>query len=118
MGDRKLRLNDDQRHRLAAKGKRIGRRAPKSIATIVTPDTIMRWHRSLIALKWTHDTKRIVRPGLMKKVAALIVRVATENSSWGYCRIQGELKGVGHRVAKTTVSNIHCSKYGFPGKCH
>jgi putative transposase len=52
-------------------------------------DTLMRWRRWLIALKWTYKKKRVGRPGLTKKIAALIVRMARENSTWGYCRIQG-----------------------------
>jgi transposase InsO family protein len=103
---RVLRLTDDQRRRLAAKGKRIGRQALNRVATIVTPDTIMRWHRKLIALKWTFETKRMGRPGLMKAIKELIIRMATENSGWGYCRIRGELKSVGHRVARTTIANV------------
>ena len=106
MCGRRLRLNDDQRRRLAAKGKRIGRRALNRVATIVTPDTIMRWHHRLIALKWTHASKRTGRPGLMKRIAALIVRIAIENPGWGYRRIQGELKGVGHEVGSTTIANV------------
>jgi len=106
MGGRRLRLNDDQRRRLAAKGKRIGRQVLNRIATIVTPDTIMLWHRKLIAAKWTFQAKRVGRPGLMKAIKALIVRMARENSCWGYCRIQGELKGLGHRVASTTIANV------------
>lgn len=106
LGGRRLRLNDDQRRRLAAKGKRIGRKALDAVATIVTPDTILRWHRRLIAAKWTYQSKRVGRPGLMKEIRELIVRFATDNSSWGYCRIQGELKGVGHRVATTTIANV------------
>jgi putative transposase len=103
---RRLRLTDDQRRRLAAKGKRIGRLALNRVATIVTPDTIMRWHRRLIAAKWTYKTERVGRPGLMMKIKSLIVRMATDNPSWGYCRIQGELKSVGHRVASTTVAKV------------
>ncbi len=61
---RKLRLTDDQRRRLAAKAKRLGRQVLDKVATIVTPDTIMRWYRRLIALKWTYEAKRIGRPGL------------------------------------------------------
>ena len=67
----------------------------------------MRWHRKLIALKWTFESRtRVERPGLMKMIKALIVRMATENSTWGYCRIQGELKELGHRVASTTIANV------------
>ena len=81
-GRRRLRLTDDQRRRLAAKGKVLGRRLLHRIATIVTPDTIMRLHRSLIAAKWTHPAKRRVgRPGIMKAIRELIVRMATDNSS-------------------------------------
>ncbi len=106
LGDRRLRLNDDQRRRLAAKAKRLGRQVLNRVATIVTPDTLMRWHRKLIALKWTYKTKRVGRPGLMKQIKALIVRMALENATWGNCRIQGELKEVGHRVCSTTISNV------------
>jgi hypothetical protein len=103
---RRLRLNDDQRRRLAVKAKRLGRQTLTRVATIVTPDTLMRWHRRLIALKWTYEAKRVGRPGLMKAIAGLIVRMAQENSNWGYCRIQGELKGLGHRVAPSTIAKV------------
>jgi hypothetical protein len=83
---RKLRLTDDQRRRLAAKAKRLGRQSLNRVATIVTPDTLMRWHRRLIALKWTYEAKRVGRPGLMKAIAGLVVRMAQENSNWGYWR--------------------------------
>ena len=59
---RRLRVTDDQRRRLAAKGKVLGRRLLAKVATIVTPDTIMRWHRRLIAAKWTYATKRVAAP--------------------------------------------------------
>jgi putative transposase len=100
------RLNDDQRRRLAAKAKLLGRRALDAVATIVTPDTLIRWHTRLIAAKWTFVVNRVGRPGLMKAIKALIVRFAFENPSWGYCRIQGELKDVGHQVASTTIANV------------
>ena len=107
MKGRRLRLTDDQRRRLAVKAKLLGRRALNQVATIVTPDTLMRRHRRLIALKWTYDAKnRVGRPGLMKRIKELIVRMALENSSWGSCRIQGELKAVGHTAASTTVANV------------
>ena len=63
---RKLRLTDDQRRRLAAKGKQLGRRLRNRVATIVTPDTIMRWHRRLIALEWSYEESAPGRRGIMK----------------------------------------------------
>jgi putative transposase len=86
---RRVRLTDDQRRRLAAKGQRLGRRVLKQVATIVTPDTILRWHRRLIAEKWTFAPKRPGRPGIMKELSSLILRMATDNPAWGYTRIQG-----------------------------
>lgn len=103
---RRLRLTDDQRRRLAAKRKRIGRRLLMRFATIVTPDTILKWHRRLIAAKWTYTSNRVGRPGVMKLIRELVVRFATENSSWGYCRIEGALKNLGHRVAPSTIAKI------------
>jgi putative transposase len=104
-GKKRLHLTDDQRRRLAAKGKPLGRRLLDKVATIVTSDTILRWHRRLIAEHHTYPHKnRVGRPGLMKAIRELIVRMATENAGWGYLRIRGELKKVGHRVAKTTIA--------------
>jgi transposase InsO family protein len=78
LGGRRLRLTDDQRRRLAAKGSPLGRRLFARVATIVTPDTIRRWHRRLIAAKWAHADRRPGRPGLMKEIRALIVRMAED----------------------------------------
>jgi putative transposase len=103
---RRLRLTDDQRRRLAAKGRRLGRRVLRQVATIVTPDTILRWHRQLIARKWTFEPKRPGRPGIMHQISSLIVRMATENPGWGYTRIQGALKNLGHEVARSTVAKV------------
>jgi putative transposase len=79
---RRLRLTDDQRRRLAAKGRRLGRRVLRQVATIVTPDTILRWHRQLIARKWTFTSKRPGRPGIMQEISSLILRMARENPGW------------------------------------
>ena len=103
---RRLRLTDDQRRRLAAKGRRLGRRVLRQVATIVTPDTILRWHRQLIARKWTFTPKRPGRPGIMQEISSLILRMATENPAWGYTRIQGALKNLGHGVARSTVAKV------------
>ena len=78
----------------------------RQVATIVTPDTILRWHRQLIARKWTFTPNRPGRPGIMKKISPLILRMATENSAWGYTWIQGALKNLGHSVARSTVAKV------------
>jgi len=109
----RLPLTDDQRRRLAAKGHRLGRGLLGRVATIVTPDTILRWHRRLIAEKWTYVRKRPGRPGTMKTLAALIVRMATENPTWGYSRIQGALKNLDHRVARSTIARV-LNEQGIP----
>ncbi|MFT4516196.1 MAG: putative transposase, partial [Planctomycetota bacterium] len=105
LGNRRLRLTDDQRRRLAAKAKPLGRRPLDKVATIVTPATILRWQRKLIAAHHTYAHRtRVGRPGLMKAIRQLIVRMATDNAKWGFLRIQGEMKKVGHTVARTTIA--------------
>src|SRR4030095_7048596 len=88
MKGRRLRLTDDQRRRLAAKGRRLGRRVLRQRAHIVTPATILRWHRQLIARKWTFTPNRPGRPGILREMSALILRMATDNSGGGYTRMR------------------------------
>ena len=64
LGGRRLRLTDAQRRRLAVNGHRLGRQGLRAVATLVTPDTILRWHRQLIARKWTRERRRVGRPGV------------------------------------------------------
>lgn len=78
----------------------------REVATLVTPDTILRWHRELIARKWTYARRRPGRPAVLDEIRRLVVRMATENPRWGYTRIQGALKNVGHRVARSTIASI------------
>ncbi len=89
---RRVRLTDQQRRRLAVLGHSVGRRALRHIATLVTPDTILRWHRELVAQKWTCGKRRPGRPGVHKEIRALVVRMASDNPGWGYTRIQGALR--------------------------
>ena len=105
-GGKRLRFTDDQRRRLAAKGRPLGLKALRQIATIVTPETILAWHRRLIAAKWTYPRRRTGRPGVMREIRGLIVRMAEENPSWGYARIQGALKHLDHRVARSTIAKV------------
>jgi hypothetical protein len=110
---RRLRLDDDERRRLATIGHRLGRRMLAEIATIVTPDTILRRHRELIARKWTYAASRAGRPGVQAEIRRLAVRMANENPSWGYTRIQGALKNLGHRAARSTIAKI-LKEQGIP----
>ena len=72
---------------------------------LVTPGTVLRWHRRLIRKKWTY-TNRTGRPPVSTEIAALIERLATENASWGYQRIQGELLKLGHRAGASTIRRV------------
>ena len=107
VGTRRLRFDDNQRRRLAVRAKALGGRALAQVATIVTPETLLRWHRQLIAEKYDGSARRLPgRPGTASELAALVVRMATENRDWGYRRIQGALSNLGHAVARGTISNI------------
>jgi hypothetical protein len=106
-GRLRLRLTDDQRRRLAVKAKVLGRRRLAEIAGIVTPDTILRWYRRLVAKKYDGSTtRRPGRPSTKPDTAALVVRMASENPTWGYTRIRGGLKSLGHDVARNTIKAI------------
>ncbi len=105
LGAKKIRLTDTQRRRLAAKSWEIGRRLLGQYATIVTPDTLLRWHRKLIAQKWANKAGK-GRPGVMKKIEDLVVQMVKDKPSWGYRRIQGALKNLRHVVVHNTVKRI------------
>ena len=88
---RRIRLTDDQRRRLAAKGKKIGRRLLMQMATIVTPDTVLRWHRMLIRAKWTFPAKRVGRPGLKIHYVLFMIDLDTRHVHLaGITRVSGE----------------------------
>jgi transposase InsO family protein len=104
---RRLRFTDDQRRRLAAKARTLGRRALQEIATIVTPDTLQAWHRALIATQYDGSTRRGPgRPPVISEIRSLIVRMATENRGWGYTRIQGALANLNHEVSRGTIATV------------
>src|SRR5262245_40415223 len=106
LGSRRARLTDAQRRRLASRGHALGRSVLAQVTTLVTPDTILRWHRQLIARKWTTTRRGVGRPSVLTEIRQLTVRMARENPTWGYRRIQGALTNLGHRVARSTVASI------------
>jgi transposase InsO family protein len=97
-------LTQADRALLAAFSRVLPRRAWASF--FVTPATLLRWHRELVARRWTCPRRRLGRPRTMAEIRQLVVRLAGENPEWGYRRIQGELVGLGIRVAASTVWGI------------
>ena len=110
----RLRLTDPERSTLAEIGKRLGRKALRRVARAAQPDTILAWYRRLIAQKFDGSSHRSYpgRPRLGREVSELIVRMARENSGWGYDRIVGALANLGHVVSDQTVGNI-LRRYGI-----
>ena len=100
LGGGRILLNDDQRRRLAVKRTILGRQRLLEIGTLFTPDTILRWHRQLVAQKWDYSKRRKSpgRPRTSQKVVDLVIQMARENPSWGYDRIQGALANLGHKI--------------------
>ena len=104
----RLRLTNDQRSTLAEIGKRLGRKGLEKVATAAKPETILGWFRKLVAQKFDGSKYRSYpgRPATSSEVVNLIVRLARDNSSWGYDRIAGALSNLGHKVSDQTVGNI------------
>jgi putative transposase len=97
LGNKRLRLNDNQRRRLAVRAKKLGRRVLHELTTLVTPETLLAWHLRLIAKKYDGSKQRGPgRPRVHVEIQQLVVRMATENRDWGYRRIQGALANLGH----------------------
>ncbi len=110
LGGKRIRFTDKERRRLAIKAKLVGRKKLREITTLVTPDTLLRWYRELVANKYDSSKKRTSRnPGKPRTKDAtrdLIIKIASENSSWGYTRIKGALKNLGIIVGRTTIKRI------------
>ena len=106
--DQRILLNDQQRMRLAAKATRLPRRLLEETTVLFTPDTILGWHRRLIAQK--HDGsdngRNPGRPKISQEISDLVIRFKEENPHWGYTRIRDYLAYLGHKIGETTVKNI------------
>src|SRR5215470_12410373 len=94
-------LTDAQRWTLAEIAKKLGKQALEEVATIVKPETILAWHRKLVAQKFdgSKHRKALGRPKVEEELEALVVRMARENRSWGYDRIVGALANLGYTIS-------------------
>src|ERR1022692_4060274 len=102
------RLHDAERKVLAEKGKPLGKLLSEVI-TIVQPETLLKWHRRLVASKWDFSSRRAAKPGrpfVPNEIEQLVLQFARENPAWGYDRIVGALANLGYRVSDQTVGNI------------
>jgi len=111
----RIRLSDGERKALAVIGQKLGKQVLKDVATIVKPDTMLGWHRKLIAQKFDGSQQRTSpgRPRIGQELEDLIVRMAQDNRSWGYDRIVGALANLGYTVSDQTVGNV-LKRHGLP----
>ena len=111
----RLRLTDAERVTLAEIAHRLGRKALEDVANVVKPDTLMGWYRRLVARKFDGSGSRRYpgRPRIDSEIEQLVVRMAKENSDWGYDRIAGAMSNLGYRLSDQTVGNI-LQRHGIP----
>jgi transposase len=112
----RLLLSIDEKARLARLGREIGSKGLKGLSYVVTPETVMRWYRELIARKFDGSAKRR-KPRGRRRVSAekerLVCRFALDNPTWGYTRIKGAMKNVGHEIGRSTIRRI-LKRNGIP----
>jgi transposase InsO family protein len=107
LGGRRIIFTDAERRTLAEKARAVVRKTLRELGTIVTPETLLRWYRELVARKWTFiERRRPGRPRTGEELAALVVRMARENRGWGYTRIQGAMANLGHMLGRGTIRRI------------
>jgi transposase InsO family protein len=111
----RVHLSDAERRTLAEIGTKLSKQALEEVASIVKPDTILAWHRKLVAQKFDGSRHRTYpgRPRVDPELEALVLRMARENRSWGYDRIQGALAHLGYAISDQTVGNI-LKRHGLP----
>src|SRR6516165_4336358 len=103
----RLLLSEEEKATLAEIAHRLGRKALEEVAGAAQPDTILGWYRKLIAKKFdgSRFRQRVGRPRIAEEIERLVVRMAKENPSWGYDRIVGALRNLGHQLSHQTVGN-------------
>jgi len=113
LGGKPKRFTDAQRMRLARSAKALGRHRLGQLSTIVTPDTLLRWFRVLIAKKWTYArTNPLGRPGVTPELEKLVLKLIEQNPTWGSNRIVGALDNLGCTLSDSTIDNIR-QRHGF-----
>jgi hypothetical protein len=111
LSGKRLQLTDAQPRRLARSVKRLGRGKLREISTLVTPDTLLCWYRELVAQEYDGSSKRRPgRPRIEGEIQHLIVRMALDDSRWGYTRMQGALMNLGHEIARNTIKRMLAEK--------
>lgn len=107
-GAGRLPFTNEERRQLAVLGKALGLEVLRKLPTLVQPETSLAWHRRLVARKFDMSSRRrkLGRPRIMQDIRALIVRMSLGNPMWGYTRIMGALKNVGHVVSRGTIANV------------
>jgi putative transposase len=105
--DKRILLTDHERRTLAKKAVALGKLMADTV-TIVKPETILKWHRRLVAKKFdgSRFRKRHGRPLIVAEIEELVIRLARENPVWGYDRMAGAVHNLGHRISDQTVGNI------------
>jgi putative transposase len=107
LGGKRLHFTDAQRRRLAIKAKAVSCQTLFGVGPIVTPDTLVRWYRVLVARKYDGSKARKTgRPRTSVDIEQLIVRMAQDNPRWGYTRIRGALRNLCHEVGRNAIKRI------------
>ena len=118
IGKRRIILADEQKRLLAISGKKLGRKVLSEICCAFSPDTILRWHKKLIATKYDSSKNRKVgRPRISEQLESLVIKIARRNRGWGYLRIAGQLKYLGYKISRRTIANI-LRKHGLEPSPH
>jgi len=106
-GCKRIKLTNDQRRRLAAKGKDVERHLLGQVTDLFSPDTLLKWYRQLIAAKYDGAPNRKGgRPKVSQELIDLVLRMTRENPSWGYGRIQNYMAYLGYSIGRSTVKRI------------
>jgi putative transposase len=107
LGSKRIRYTDAQRRRLAIAAKKLGRKALSKLDTLLTPQTVLRWYRRLVAKKYDGSSRHGPgRPRTAVDIVELVLRMARDNGGWGYTRIRGALSNLGHDIGRNTIKRI------------